>query len=378
MPLHAQRHGRAGRTEAQLSYVREQRSRFPAAALLAGTRRACYPHSMAIVSRSRFVLATFFGLLLCTAQSRAQVDTAGPGVTPAATVVEVEVTGERPGPSMWRISKDNHVLWIMGTLEPLPKKMTWRSRAVEAVLAHSQEVLPSRPTFGFSWNPIAALRLYWQWRGIQKSPNHGTLAATLPPGLYARFSALRNKYAPRDTQMEDLRPMLAALRLFEKGIDASGLSFHHEVQNAVLKLADRQGVKRHKMTLPVEDPRGLLKEIGAIPAQAQIGCLETTVARLETDLNAMRARAAAWSVGDVDALRKLPLPYQQSQCLATLSNSARFKVLSDQSARAWMQGAQDALAKNESTLALKPIYELLGPAGILEHFRQMGYVVESP
>jgi len=43
-----------------------------------------------------------------------------------------------------------------------------------------------------------------------------TLQATLPPALYARFSALRNKYAPRDREMEDLRPMLAALRLFEK------------------------------------------------------------------------------------------------------------------------------------------------------------------
>ena len=65
------------------------------------------------------------------------------------------------------------------------------------------------------------------------------------------------------------------------------------------------------MTLPVEDPRGLLKEIGQIPAQAQIGCLETTVARLESDLSAMKARAGAWAVGDVDALRKLPLPDQQ-------------------------------------------------------------------
>jgi len=332
---------------------------------------------MLSIFHGRLLLATLLATLCCSAQSRAQVN-ADASVAPAAAIVEVEVTGERPGPSMWKISKANHVLWIMGTLEPLPKRMTWRSKAVEEVLAQSQEVLPSRPTFGFSWNPIAALRLYWQWRGIQKSPDHARLAATLPPALYARFAALRNKYAPRDTQMEELRPMLAALRLFEKGIDASGLSFHHEVQNAVLRLAARRGVKLHKMTLPVEDPRGLLKEISAIPARAQIGCLETTVARLESDLTAMRARADAWAVGDVDALRKLPLPDQQAACLATLSNSARFRDLNDKTSRAWMQGAQDALAANASTLALKPIYELLGPAGILEHFRAMGYVVEGP
>jgi uncharacterized protein YbaP (TraB family) len=326
----------------------------------------------------KFSVAVLATALLLSAHSRAQTVSTAPAAAPAPALVEIEVTGERPGPRMWKVAKGNHVLWIMGTLEPLPKKMTWRSKAVEEVLAQSQEVLPSRPAFGFSWNPIAALRLYWQWRGLQKSPDHATLQATLPPALYARFSALRDKYAPRDSQMENLRPMLAALRLFEKGIDSSGLGFHHEVQKTVLALAARQRVKLHKITLPVDDPRGLLKEIGEITAQAQIGCLETTVARLETDLSAMKARAAAWSVGDVDALRKLPLPDQQAQCLATLSNSARFKDLSDRTARAWMQGAQEALATNESTLALKPIYELFGPAGILERFRQMGYVVEGP
>ena len=301
-----------------------------------------------------------------------------PAASAASDIVEIDVTGERPGPGMWKVSKDNHVLWIMGTLEPLPKKMTWRSKALEGVLAESQEVLPSRPAFGFSWNPIAALRLYWQWRGIQKIPDHGTLQSTLPPALYARFEALRLKYAPHDPELEELRPMLAALRLFEKGIDASGLRFGHEVQDSVLRLAQRGNVHLHKMTLPIDDPRGLLKEIGQIPVQAQIGCLEVTVARLESDLSAMRARAAAWAVGDVDALRKLPLPDQQSVCLAELSNSARFKELNEQMAREWLQGANDALSKNTSTLALKSIYDLLGPHGILERFRAQGYQVEGP
>jgi uncharacterized protein YbaP (TraB family) len=333
---------------------------------------------MRIVSYRRSLLAALAVTLPISAPSRAEMNGAEPAATASAEVVEIDVTGERPGPGMWKVSKDSHVLWVMGTLEPLPKRMTWRSKAVEDVLAQSQEVLPSRPAFGFSWNPIAALRLYWQWRGIQKNPDHATLQATLPPALYARFSALRSKYAPRDTEMEGLRPMLAALRLFEKGIDASGLSFHHEVQNAVLKLAERRHVRLHKMTLPIDDPRGLLKEIGQIPVQAQIGCLETTVARLESDLSAMKARAAAWAVGDVDALRKLPLPDQQAACLAALSNSARFKDLNEKTARAWMQGADEVLATNTSTLALKSIYELLGQGGILERFRAQGYAVEGP
>jgi uncharacterized protein YbaP (TraB family) len=333
---------------------------------------------MMFVFNRKSLCAALAVAMLLSAPSRGGMNDAQEAPTSASAIVEIDVTGERPGPSMWKVSRDNHVLWIMGTLEPLPKRMTWRSKAVEDVLAQSQEVLPSRPAFGFSWNPIAALRLYWQWRGMQKNPDHATLQATLPPQLYARFATLRNKYAPHDSEMEDLRPMLAALRLFEKGIDASGLNFKHQVQNAVLRLADRQRVRQHKMTLPIDDPRGLLKEIGQTPVPAQIGCLETTVARLESDLHAMKARAAAWAVGDVDALRELPLPDQQAVCLAALSSSARFKDLNAKAAKAWLQAADEALATNLSTLALKPIYELIGPGGILERFRAKGYVVEGP
>ncbi|MEO7208165.1 MAG: hypothetical protein ABI145_15615, partial [Steroidobacteraceae bacterium] len=54
---------------------------------------------------------------------------------------EILVTGERPGPGLWRVSKGDHDLWILATLTPLPKGMTWRSKAVEARIARSQIVL---------------------------------------------------------------------------------------------------------------------------------------------------------------------------------------------------------------------------------------------
>ena len=53
-------------------------------------------------------------------------------------------------------------------------------------------------------------------------------------------------------------------------------------------------------------------------------------------------------------------------------------TIEDAAGTAWMQGAEESLATNDSTVALKPIYELLGPTGILERFRTKGYVVEGP
>src|SRR5579872_7166073 len=67
---------------------------------------------------------------------------------PAEPAEEVVVQGKHEGPRMWRISKDNHVMWILGTISPLPKKMTWQSDSVEEVLQQTQEVLPAWPSIG--------------------------------------------------------------------------------------------------------------------------------------------------------------------------------------------------------------------------------------
>jgi hypothetical protein len=53
---------------------------------------------------------------------------------PAAPLEELDtvlVTGIRPGPALWKVSKGDHVLWILGTYSPMPKKMTWNSAAAE-------------------------------------------------------------------------------------------------------------------------------------------------------------------------------------------------------------------------------------------------------
>ena len=116
------------------------------------------------------------------------------GDTPRAgteTMAEVVVEGRHEGPRMWRVRQGDHVLWILGTVSPLPKKMVWQPDQVQAVLGQVQEVIPAWPSYGIGANPITALRLYIQWRHMQKPPDHLPLRETLPPDLYARVQALK-------------------------------------------------------------------------------------------------------------------------------------------------------------------------------------------
>lgn len=298
---------------------------------------------------------------------------------------EVVVSGEHEGPRMWKVHKSagpvgqgDHVLWILGTVTPLPKKMIWQSDAVEAVLQQSQEVVPAWPALGIGANPFTLLRVWIQWRSIQKSPDRMNLQQVLPQPLYARFSALKARYAPKDSRLDELRPAFAAERLLDEALDASGLTLHNEVQQSVLKLARKQGVRIHQDKLKVEHPVDVLKDVGKTPLAGEIACFEAVIGRLETDIGPMQARARAWALGDVDTLRKLNHPDDRTACIEAVSTSDRVRDLIARAQEDWFLAVEDALTRNRSTLAVQSMDRLLGNNGTLAILRKEGYQVEGP
>src|SRR5579859_7145338 len=58
---------------------------------------------------------------------------------------EVVVTGERTGPGMWHVHHGSAQLWILGSLSPLPKGITWKADEVERVLDGTNRVLVPKP-----------------------------------------------------------------------------------------------------------------------------------------------------------------------------------------------------------------------------------------
>ena len=300
-------------------------------------------------------------------------------ITTDSPMQEIVVVGEHEGPRMWRVTSGDHVLWILGTISPLPKRMIWDSRSVEELLQHTDEVLPAWPSIGVGANPFTALRLYLTWRRIQKSPDHMNLKQELPPDLYLRFAALEARFAPGDQRLEELRPMLAGGRLLERALDASGLTMRNEVQRTVLKLARKQGVRVQQTRMRVQDPVDVLKDLGETPRGGEIACLAAIVSRLETDLPPMQARAKAWALGDVETLRRLPHSADdRTACLAAVSNSERIHALVTRAQEDWMIEAEQALARNRTTLAVQSMDRLLGAHGILAALRANGYLVEGP
>lgn len=315
------------------------------------------------------------GLVISGLLSAADTPTALPGVP---LLDEVNVVGERPGPRLWKVTKGDHVLWLLGTLTHIPRKMTWRSSEVESALGSSQEFIDSGFSISASIGPISAVKLYFQFRHTEKAPEHTVLKNWVPEPLYARFERVKANFDNGDRGIEELRPSAAALRLYDKAVDAAGLTERDTVEQEVVKLAKKLHVAVQRPKFEVNDPSDTLKEVQQLSPTLEVDCLDATVTRIETDLQNMQQRAVAWSVGDVDRLRALPFPDQREACINAISNSPRIKEMVDRAQQLWTDEVEDALRRNRVSFAMRPIYDLLDARGPLARFRAAGYSVEGP
>lgn len=317
--------------------------------------------------------------LLPAALSAAAQPPAGSGGSPeAAAAEEIVVEGRHEGPRVWTVRRGDHTLWILGTISPLPKRMIWQPDAVQEILRHTQEVVPAWPTYGIGANPLTALRVYIEWRHLQKPPDHMSLREAVPPALYTRVAALKARYVRRDSKIEQMRPMLAARELLTRVFDAAGLAIHNEVQEEVLTLARQQGVRIHQDKLRIDDPVDVLKDVSSAPLAGEVACLDSVVTLLETDLGPMQARARAWALGDVDTLRKLPHADDRTACIAAVATTERVRQLIARAQDDWLISVRASLTRNRGTLAVQSMDRLLGANGALAALRAQGYSVEGP
>jgi uncharacterized protein YbaP (TraB family) len=304
---------------------------------------------------------------------------------PIKDLAVIAVHGVQPGPGLWKVSKGDHVLWILGTLSPLPKGITWNSRHVEAVIATAQEVVvPPEAELKSNASFFANLAVLPSLVGLRNNPDGKKLKDVVSPELYARWVPLKAKYIGSSNKVESWRPIFAALELYSDAIDRAGLTQKLIAQKAVEAAARHASVKitTPKVAISVDSPRAAVKEFKKTSFE-DADCFRKTLDRIDTDLAAMTARANAWSTGDLDALRKLPYTDQMTVCQAAVSQGSLTQThgLEDVSARAhkaWIEAAAKALDKNKVTFAVLPIARLLKPEPYLSALRAMGYTIEEP
>jgi hypothetical protein len=316
----------------------------------------------------------------------------------------VLVTGEVPGPGLWKVSRDGHVLWILGSYRPLPKDMKWRANEVERRVAESQEVIYPG---GTSINPdigiFRALTLLPALLKAGKNPDGATLKDVLPPQTYARWRVLKDKYIGGDDDVERWRPAVAVDILNGAALKKGGLGYSVNVASVVNRIAKQKGIPVHADPLrtrkiKLENPRGMLKSAQKMKLP-DVECFARGLDFLEPQLQTLKLRANAWARGDIASLREASsyvtppencmLQLQNALISGEIETPVQAKRAIDEMARLekearhdveahWLFTVRAALSKNRSTFAVLPLSELLRPDGFLTKLRDLGYEVESP
>ena len=323
--------------------------------------------------------------LIGSAAVHAQSAPAPASSVPITDLTTVAVSGVQPGPGLWKVSRGEHVLWVLGVMPAMPEHVQWRSQEVADVIAASQEVIePPRVKLTADVGFFGKLLLLPSAYGARKNEDGRTLQEVLPPSLYARWQPLKAKYLGNDRGIERWRPFFAAMELRKQALKRQGLGSSGAIQHTIDALATQHGVKltHTDYTLKIEHPRDAIKAFRRA-APGDITCFARTLDSIEHDLPAMTARANAWAVGDIATLRAMPDSDYRDACVAALSNAgfAHELGISDVPARieaVWLAAARHALATDTQSFALLPMPELLAPDGLLAKLQKEGYAVLAP
>ncbi len=342
------------------------------------------------VSRSiahRLIALCLAGLVSVAAAVEAPVPSSSVATPPPGKVTElqgVSVSGVQPGPGLWKVSKGDHVLWVLGTLDLLPKHMDWQARDVLAAIAESQQVL-DRPQvkldakLGF----FGTLGLLPSLIGVRNNPDGKRLVDVVPPDQYARWLVLKKRYLGWDNGVEKQRPIFAAAALFIAAIKQADLS-NDMLDPLIKKAAAQHDLKPTPVTytVVVDQPKAVVKDFKKTPMDDR-DCFAKTLDHLDSDVALMRARANAWATGDLDTLRRLPLSDQLQVCLAAVDASGvahelGLTAIEDHVEATWVTAASKALATNRVTFAQLPMQRLLGDHSYLAALQSLGDTVTSP
>lgn len=364
--------------------------------------------------------------------ARAQETVAPSQTTPAAAAQPSEfaqpvvITGRLAGPRLWYIAKDDAEVFLLGTLSPLPADLEWDSQAVQSIINQVDAVYDEPVVRGGALDAarivsLAVTTLLFRRDAIYL-PDGKTLRE-ISPELGARYAetmirldqditnykaaqraARRGRPAPEqatptERRLQSLRedaetsgrtlPYWLAMGVMAKGLESVGLGDRETtVSEEVSRLARRADVPVRDVrayNFEASDIKRLLAAVRSIPMDKQLTCLSAALDLVDSDLPQLRARADAWSRGDVEALRTLPPPPQGRICgdmlrdqIGDLRSLGGAKPSEIDPGALYLEKLQEIMRKPGARLMVAPIDATIRPGGLVDRMREAGYEVKGP
>jgi uncharacterized protein YbaP (TraB family) len=292
---------------------------------------------------------------------------------PPGKLDEIIVSGERAGPGLWHVQKGAAQLWIFGTVSPLPKDMTWRSKQLERILDGTDQLLVAKPV------EIGIARALWllvTQRDLLMLGHGRKLKDVMPADLHARFAVQRAKFTKDADKWEKFRPIIAAAFLEEDALHAVGLSTRLDLADEVRSLARKHHVRIEEFK--IAGLHDVLDALKTLPPATEQKCVAASLATIETGMPRLIDRAQAWATGDVQRIQSLPESAEVALCRAAITVDPGAGDLYTLLRRTWIQNMARHLETGGVTLAVVSMDMLIEPGGFLDALRSRGYTIDTP
>jgi uncharacterized protein YbaP (TraB family) len=292
---------------------------------------------------------------------------------PPQVLDEMVVTSERTGPGLWHVHRGTAQVWILGSMSPLPRGITWRSKQVEQVLDGTDQVLVQKPF------DIGIARILWLLITERKLLMVGggkRLKDVLPADLHDRFAVQRAKFTDDPNKWERFRPLIAAAFLQQD-------AFHHVGLSARLDIGASMRILAKKHHVPVEEIKiagvgDVLEALKTLSPATENACVKASLATTESGLPRLVERAQAWANGNVERIANLPEPPEVDACRAALDAGTGAADLITLMRGTWLGILEKYLQKGGVTVAVVNIDMMLEHGGLLDELRAKGYEVDAP
>ncbi|MFZ5728507.1 MAG: TraB/GumN family protein [Pseudomonadota bacterium] len=268
----------------------------------------------------------------------------------------------RAEPPVWTVRDADSEMILFGSVHLLPPGLDWRPDALEAGLAQADDLWFELPVDAASdaQGAAAALRL-------GRLPAGESLPDLLSVEGRERLARVGALYGAPPQLLAGVKPWLAEVMLATLAFGRAGATTDQGVERQISLTAPPDVARR-----AFETAEEQIAMFAAAPLEEQVASLEESLEQLETDPEQFDRLVAAWMAGDVATL--------EDEALDPLREAApgiyqRMVVARNM---AWMEPLTARLDGRGTTVVVVGVGHLIGPDGLPERLRALGYAVEGP
>lgn len=280
----------------------------------------------------------------------------------AAIAALFAATAAQAQPPVWVVRDHDSELVLFGSVHVLPKGLAWRPPALLRALQSADDLWFELPIDATTEADAARVA---SEKGVL--PPGQSLFTLLAEPDSKRLVKVARDYGVEPALLDRLQPWLAEVALTAAAYRKGGAAGDDGVEKAVAADAPASAERR-----AFETPEEQIAILADTPRHEQIASLTQTIEDMESAPDEYATLVRAWMDGDLAALDREALQPMRK------TSPGLFRRLVTERNQRWTAALDARLKGRGRTVVVVGVGHLIGPGGVPQRLRALGYQVEGP